>query len=41
MRILFFYRGAESFGIEYLSAVLTQAGHQTELIYDPGLDNNF
>ena len=41
MRVLFFYRGAESFGIEYLSAVLTQAGHQTELIYDPGLDNNF
>jgi anaerobic magnesium-protoporphyrin IX monomethyl ester cyclase len=41
VRILFFYRGAESFGIEYLSAVLTQAGHHTELIYDPGLDNNF
>jgi anaerobic magnesium-protoporphyrin IX monomethyl ester cyclase len=41
VRVLFFYRGAESFGIEYLSAVLTQAGHHTELIYDPGLDNNF
>jgi len=41
VRVLFFYRGTEHFGIEYLSAVLTQAGHVTELIYDPGLDNNF
>ena len=41
MKVLFFYRGAESFGIECLSAVLTRAGHQTELIYDPGLDRSF
>ena len=41
MKVLFFYRGAESFGIEYLSAVLKEAGHQTELLFDPGLDNNF
>jgi len=41
LRVLFFYRGTENYGIEYISAVLTAAGHQTELIYDPGLDNNF
>jgi len=39
MRILFYHRGAESFGIEYLSAVLKSAGHETELIFDPGFDD--
>lgn len=41
MKILFYYRGAESFAIESLSAVLKRAGHTTELIFDPGLDNFF
>ncbi len=41
MKVLFYYRGRESLGIEYLSAVLKQAGHQVDLIFDPGLDNNF
>lgn len=41
MKILFFYRGAESFGIEQISACLKEAGHATELIFDPGLDDTF
>jgi radical SAM superfamily enzyme YgiQ (UPF0313 family) len=41
MRILFYYRGAESFGIEYLSAVLKSAGHETGLLFDPGFDDTF
>ncbi len=41
MKVLFYYRGRESLGIEYLSAVLKRAGHQVDLIFDPGLDNNF
>ncbi len=41
MKVLFFYRGSEQLGIESLSAVLRQAGHQTELLYDPGFENNF
>lgn len=37
MKILFFYRNAEWLGIEYLSSVLKIAGHETELIFDPGI----
>ncbi|MBI5527335.1 MAG: B12-binding domain-containing radical SAM protein [Deltaproteobacteria bacterium] len=33
----FVYRGAESLGLEYLSAVLRAAGHETKLAFDPGL----
>jgi len=40
MRVLFYYRGFESIGIEYLSAVLKAAGHETDLIFDPGFDDN-
>lgn len=36
MKILFFHRNAEWLAIEYLSSVLKQAGHDTELIFDPG-----
>jgi len=36
MKILFFHRNAEWLGIEYLSSVLKKAGHDTELIFDPG-----
>lgn len=39
MKILFYYRGRESLAIEYLSAVLKNAGHRVELIFDPGMDN--
>lgn len=41
MKILFYYRNNESLGIEYLSAVLKRAGHEVDLIFDPGLDNTF
>ena len=40
MRILFYFRGFESVGIEYLSAVLKERGHQVGLLFDPGFDDN-
>lgn len=36
MRVLFFFKNAEWLGIEYLSAVLKQHGHQTDLFFNPG-----
>jgi anaerobic magnesium-protoporphyrin IX monomethyl ester cyclase len=41
MKILFYYRGAESFAIEQISSVLKESGHKTELIFDPGFDDTF
>lgn len=41
MKTLFFYRGRESLGIEYLSSSLEQAGHEVDMIFDPGLDDNY
>ena len=37
MKISFVYGAYENLGIEYLSAVLKQAGHKTELIFDSRL----
>ena len=37
MRILFVHNGYESLGIEYLSAALKRAGHETALVIDPCL----
>ncbi len=37
MKVAFVYCIEESLGIEYLSAVLKQAGHDTHLIFDPRL----
>jgi len=37
MRVTFVHLGRENVGIEYLSSVLKQAGHQVCLAYDPGL----
>ncbi|OGR45289.1 MAG: hypothetical protein A2X35_03320 [Elusimicrobia bacterium GWA2_61_42] len=37
MRILFVHNGYESLGIEYLSAALKAAGHETALVLDPCL----
>ena len=37
MKIAFAHLGRESLGIEYLSAVLKRAGHETRLALDPGL----
>ena len=36
MRVLFLYRNAEWLGVEYLSSVLKAAGHETDLLFDPG-----
>ncbi|MFC1889536.1 B12-binding domain-containing radical SAM protein [Thermodesulfobacteriota bacterium] len=45
MRIDFVHIGREHLGIEYLSAILKEAGHQVRLHYDPGIfgseDNAF
>lgn len=41
MRVLFYYRNEENLAVEYLSAVLKQAGHKTGLLFNPGLDNIF
>lgn len=40
MKVLFYYRGIESLGIEYLMSYLKAKGHKVELIFDPGLDDN-
>ena len=37
MKVLFLHLGRESLGIEYLSAMLKDAGHETALALDPGL----
>jgi anaerobic magnesium-protoporphyrin IX monomethyl ester cyclase len=37
MKVGFVHLGRESLGIEYLSAVLKRAGHETRLSLDPGL----
>ncbi len=40
MKIALVYPGHESLGLEYLSAVLKQNGHQTRLFFDPVLFND-
>jgi len=37
MKVTFVHLGREHLGIEYMSSVLKQAGHEVELAYDPGL----
>lgn len=37
MKILFVHNGYESLGVEYLSAALKKAGHETALVLDPCL----
>ncbi|MFN0205955.1 MAG: B12-binding domain-containing radical SAM protein [Planctomycetota bacterium] len=41
MRVLFVYNEVECLGLEYLSAVLKQHGHQTALAFDPRLFDFF
>ncbi|MFM7062934.1 MAG: B12-binding domain-containing radical SAM protein [Actinomycetes bacterium] len=40
MRVLFWYRGIESLGLGYLMSMLTSHGHEIDLIFEPGLDDN-
>ena len=37
MKVGFCYIGAEVLGIEFLSAILKQQGHDVRLFYDPSL----
>ena len=41
MHITFVHSHYENLGIEYISAVLKQAGHKTDLVFEPGLFHNF
>ena len=41
MKILFYYREGEHLGIGYISAVLKEAGHEVELLFDSGMDTKF
>ncbi len=38
--MLFYYRGIENLGVGYLMSMLKSHGHQIDLIFDPGLDDN-
>ena len=40
VRILFYYRGIENLGVGYLMSMLKHHGHEIDLIFDPGLDDN-
>jgi anaerobic magnesium-protoporphyrin IX monomethyl ester cyclase len=40
MRVLFYYRGIENLGVGYLMSMLRQHGHEIDLLFDPGLDDN-
>ncbi len=40
LRILFYYRGIESLGVGYLMSMLKHNGHDVDLIFEPGLDDN-
>ena len=40
MRVLFYYRGIENLGVGYLMSMLKAGGHEIDLIFDPGLDDN-
>lgn len=40
MRVLFYYRGIENLGVGYLMSMLKSHGHEIDLIFDPGLDDN-
>ena len=36
MKVLFAYKNTESLGIEYISSILKENGHKTDLVFDPG-----
>ena len=40
MRVLFYYRGSEHFGVQAMISYLKSKGHEVELIYDPALGDN-
>lgn len=40
IKILFFHKNFESLGVEYLSSVLKEGGHKTDLVFDPAFNEN-
>ena len=40
MRVLFYYRGSEHFGVQSIISYVKNKGHTVELIYDPALGDN-
>lgn len=40
VRVLFWYRGMENLGLGYLMSMLKHHGHEVDLIFEPGLDDN-
>jgi radical SAM superfamily enzyme YgiQ (UPF0313 family) len=40
VRVLFYYRGIENLGVGYIMSMLKHHGHEIDLIFDPGLDDN-
>jgi anaerobic magnesium-protoporphyrin IX monomethyl ester cyclase len=40
VRVLFYYRGIENLGVGYVMSMLKAHGHDIDLIFDPGLDDN-
>src|SRR5262249_2035367 len=40
VRVLFYYRGIENLGVGYCMSMLKANGHEIDLIFDPGLDDN-
>ena len=40
MKVLFYYRGSEHFGVQALISYLESKGHEVELIFDPALGDN-
>ena len=40
MKVLFYYRGSEHFGVQALISYLESKGHEVELVYDPALGDN-
>ena len=41
MKILFYYRESESIGIGYLMSVLTQAGHEVDLLFENAFSSKY
>jgi radical SAM superfamily enzyme YgiQ (UPF0313 family) len=41
MRVMLYVRGIDSLGPAYVMSSVKSRGHEVELLFDPGLDNNF
>lgn len=41
MKVLFYTRGQEQIGVEYLMSLISKKGHEVDLVFDPALDTNY